>query len=136
MYKWLDKNKRSLVTRGNLSVQYSEKKMVSSPLARFGYGLFVFDDLYNATHSDLGISDSQLWLVKVERVHDEIPPELSSCFLDKLEVCEKLSRRVLDELGQKIELYLLDCPWPTGTVMVDRVQLVRQVVIDQIIRDY
>tara|TARA_Y100000310_G_scaffold321976_1_gene380390 strand:- start:2024 stop:2410 length:387 start_codon:yes stop_codon:yes gene_type:complete len=104
---WEESELVSAMARGDAVVEYRRGRWAEPPewLLEKGYGLLVFDTERQVRNwlSELRSYGLQLWEIEIEMVYGDLPIPLSAA-----------------EVGVGITA------WPEGTMMADRVKLVRR----------
>jgi len=114
-YKCTSISRYSIVAPGKSSVYYIVDEWATAPewLAKAGYGLFVFNTLRNAMEFAGCFYIPIIWECEIEGIYSELPPAISR---------EGLCR------GMSLLTDPLFC-FPEGTIMVEKVKLIRKVTI-------
>lgn len=116
--KVLSKDLNSAIIKTDLQVQYSvgEWAVANPKVFKKGYGLCVFTNQSAATNFAFNTEDYRFFEVEVENVLPELPA--LGCFLNI-----KIGN-ILDNNFEE------DGLWPFGTIMVEKVKLVREIFLD------
>jgi len=114
-YKCTDSWRNSIVAPGKSSVYYIVDEWATAPewLAKAGYGLFVFDTLRNAMEFAMCFYIPIIWECEIEGIYSELPPAIS-----REGLCKGMAS-LTDPLFH----------FPEGTIMVEKVKLIRKVTI-------
>jgi hypothetical protein len=114
-YKCTDSWRNSIVAPGKSSVYYEVDEWVTAPtwLADNGYGIFVFNTLRDAMEFSRCFYRPIIWECEIEGIYSELPLAIQADGL---------------EHGWIAFTDPLFC-FPEGTIMVEKVKLIRKVTI-------